>query len=83
MPTPSMSTEWQFLVTLNERISPLRDPVQIQEVALRLLGEHLQASRVNYAQVDGNEFVIRRSYARGVKPSPSRRSVTRLGAEHR
>src|SRR6185369_10481387 len=75
-----MSTEWQFLVTLNEHISPLQDPVQIQEVALRLIGEHLQASRVNYAQVDGNELVMRRSYVRGVKRSPSRRSVRALGA---
>ena len=75
-----MSTEWQFLVTLNEHISPLRDPIEIQDVALRLLGEHLRASRVNYTLVEGNEFVTRRSYACGVSPSPSRRPAACLGA---
>ena len=64
-----MSAEWQFLVTLNERLRPLEDPVQIQEAAVRLIGEHLQASRVNYAQIEGNEFVIRRSYAAASPPS--------------
>jgi len=74
-----MSDEWQFLVTLNERLRPLRDPIQIQDVAVRLIGEHLRASRVNYAQIEGNEFVIRRSYARGVQPSAGRGAVARLG----
>src|SRR6267378_335157 len=70
-----MSTEGQFLVTLIERLRPLQDPVQIQDVIVRLIGEHLQASRVNYAQIEGNEFVIRRSYARGAQPSAGRRPV--------
>src|SRR6267142_1125469 len=74
-----MSTECQFLVTLIERLRPLQDPVQIQDVTVRLIGEHLQASRVNYAQIEGNEFVIRRSYARGAQPSAGRRPVARLG----
>ena len=78
-----MSAEWQFLVTLNERLRPLRDPVEIQEVAVRLIGEHLQASRVNYAQIEGNEFVIRRSYARGVPPFAGRGPVARFGTDHR
>jgi PAS domain S-box-containing protein len=74
-----MSTEWHFLVTLNERISPLRDPLQIQDVALRLIGDHLQASRVNYSHVEGTELVVRRSYVRNVGPSPNRRPVASLG----
>jgi PAS domain S-box-containing protein len=74
-----MSTEWQFLVTLNERLRALRDPIQIQDAVVRLIGEHLQASRVNYAQVEGNELVIRRSFARGVQPSAGRGPVARLG----
>ena len=74
-----MTTEWQFLVRLNERLSPLKNPVQIQDVAVRLIGEHLEASRVDYAQIEGNEFVIRRSYARGVQPSAGRVPVARLG----
>ena len=60
-----MSVEWHFLITLNEQLRPLKDPVEIQEVAVRLIGEHLHASRVNYAHIDGDEFVISRSYADG------------------
>ena len=48
-----MSVEWQFLITLNEQLRPLKDPIAIQEVAVRLIGQHLQASRVNYAHIEG------------------------------
>jgi GAF domain-containing protein len=74
-----MSAEWLFLVALNERLRPLRDPVQIQEVAVRLIGEHLQASRVNYAQIEGNALVIKQSYARGVPPFAGRGDLARFG----
>src|SRR5262245_18752461 len=56
-----MSAEWQFLFTLNERLRPLRDPVRIQESAIGLIREHLQVSRVGYALIDGDDFVIIRS----------------------
>src|SRR3954471_14008957 len=75
-----MSDEWLFLVTLNERLRPLTDPVQIQEVAVGLICEHLQASRVNYTQIEGNEFVIRRSNVRGVAPLAGRGDPTLFGA---
>jgi GAF domain-containing protein len=74
-----MSAEWQFLIALNEQLRPLKDPVAIQEVAVRLLGEHLRASRVTYSHVDGDEFVISRSYADGVPALAGRASVTRFG----
>jgi len=74
-----MSNEWQFLITLNERIMPVRDPVQIRDIALRLIGDHLEASRVDYAQVEGNEFVIRGSYGRGVQSSAGRCPMAWLG----
>ena len=74
-----MSAEWHFLITLNEQLRPLKDPVEIQEVAVRLIGEHLHASRVNYAHIDGDEFVISRSYADGVPPFAGRGSVARFG----
>ena len=67
-----MSAEWHFLITLNEQLRPLKDPVEIQEVAVRLLGEHLHASRVSYADIDGDEFVISRSYAEGSRVRRSR-----------
>ena len=75
----AMSVEWHFLITLNEQLRPLKDPGEIQEVAVRLVGEHLHASRVNYAHIDGDEFVIIRSYADGVPPFAGRGSVARFG----
>ncbi len=74
-----MSLEWQFLVTLNEQLRPLKDPVAIQDVAVRSIGEHLHASRVNYAHIDGDEFVVSRSYADGVPPFAGRGPVARFG----
>jgi PAS domain S-box-containing protein len=74
-----MSAEWHFLLTLNERLRPLKGPVEIQEAAVRLIGEYLQASRVNYAQIEGNEFVVSRSYARSVPPFAGRGHVARFG----
>src|SRR5262245_39745392 len=74
-----MSVEWQFVVTLNEQLRPLKDAVEIQEVAVRLIGEHLHASRVNYAHIEGDQFVITRSYVDGVTPFPDRGSVARFG----
>jgi PAS domain S-box-containing protein len=74
-----MSPEWHFLITLNEHLRRLKDPVTIQEVAVRLIGEHLYASRVNFAHIDGDEFVINRSYADGVPPFAGRGSVGRFG----
>jgi PAS domain S-box-containing protein len=74
-----MSAEWQFLVTLNEQHRPLRDPLEIQAVALRLIGEHLRASRVNYAYIDGDEFAISRAYAVGVPAFSGRGPLSRLG----
>ena len=70
---------WQFLVTLNERLRPLGDPVEIVEIAVRSIGEHLQASRVNYAQIEADEFVIKQSYVHGVPPLAGRGPVMRFG----
>jgi GAF domain-containing protein len=74
-----MSVEWHFLIALNEQLRPLKDPVAIQEVAVRMIGEHLHASRVNYALIDGDQFVISRSYIDGVPPFAGRGSVARFG----
>ena len=74
-----MSVEWQFLITLNEQLLPLKDPVAIQEIAVRLLGEHLHANRVNYAHIDGDDYVVGKYYTDGVPPSPLRGPITRFG----
>jgi len=75
-----MSAEWQFLIALNEQLRSLKDPVAIQEAAVRSIGEHLHATRVNYAHIDGDEFVVSRSYADGAPPFAGRGPVARFGA---
>jgi GAF domain-containing protein len=74
-----MSPEWHFLITLNEYLRPLKDPVAVQEVAVRLISGHLHASRVNFAHIDGDEFVVNRSYPDGVPRVAARGSVGRFG----
>jgi two-component sensor histidine kinase/PAS domain-containing protein len=55
-----------FLLGLSDALRPLADPVEIQAVAARMVGEHLGVSRAFYCDVEheGNEswFVVRRDY---------------------
>src|ERR1051325_1786049 len=74
-----MPGEWQLLITLNERLRPLKDPTEIQEATVRLIGEHFQASRVHYAQIDEDEFVIGPSYTGAVPPFVGRGHVSDFG----
>jgi PAS domain S-box-containing protein len=74
-----MSAEWQFLIALDEQLRPLRDPVQAQEVALRMLGEHLGDCRVNYTLIDGDEFIVVRSFTNDVPPFITRGPITMFG----
>src|SRR3954469_1320706 len=75
-----MSSPWESLVTLNERLRPLHDPVAIQEAAVSLLAAQLQASRVQYAQIDGDDFVlIKACDADGVFPLPFRGRLADFG----
>ena len=74
-----MSAEWQFIVSLNEQLRPLRSPAEFQEVALRLIGQHLGASRVNYSYVDGDDFIINCCYTDGVPPITGRGPLALIG----
>lgn len=51
-----------FLLKLNDALRPVADPVKIQEVVARTLGEYLRASRVTYAEIRGDEAIIEREY---------------------
>ncbi len=55
-----------FLLRLSDALRPLSNPLDVQEVASRLLGEHLSVNRVGYAEITDHGYVIRREYARGV-----------------
>lgn len=74
-----MAPEWRFLTALNERLRPLTDPAAIQEIAVRVLGEHLDACRVTHAEVEGNDFVVRHSYGQTVSPLADRGPLALFG----
>jgi PAS domain S-box-containing protein len=57
-----------LLLRLSDALRPLRNPIEVQEVASRILGEHLRVNRVGYAELENREYVIRREYAHGVAP---------------
>jgi PAS domain S-box-containing protein len=69
-----------FLVRLNDALRPLSDPVEMQEVTARLLGEHLGVNRVAYSVIEGDEFIVTTSYNHGVAPIRGRRSLLAFGA---
>ena len=73
-----MSAEWQFLITLNEQLRPLKDPLAIMGAAGRLLGKHLHASRVHYSVIDGDEFVLRGFYTDRAPAFPARGNVSQF-----
>ena len=57
-----------FLLSLSDALRPLSNPLDVQEVSSKLLGEHLCVNRVGYAELENRVYVIRREYARGVPP---------------
>ncbi|PNY79378.1 hypothetical protein CVO96_19850 [Deinococcus koreensis] len=59
-----------YLLTLGDALRPLDDPLDIQRTAMRVLGEHLGADRVLYAEIapDDRQFVIADNYARANVP---------------
>ena len=56
-----------YLLRLSDALRPLNDAVEIQTTASRLLGEQLKASRVAYAEIDGEDAIVHRDYVDGVR----------------
>jgi len=73
----------KFLTELSETLQMLRDPVEIQETACHLLGKHLSADRVGYAEAhgDGETVVVTRSYTRGAPGLEGRYRLDDHGAD--
>src|SRR5262245_4489964 len=69
-----------FLLELSDALRPLSDPVEMSAAASRLLGEHLRANRVCYADIEGDEFVMRHMYESGVPRLSPRGPVSCMGA---
>jgi PAS domain S-box-containing protein len=69
-----------FLLHLNDALRPLGDPVEIQNVTVRLIGEHLGVNRVAYSVIDGDEFIVTAHYDHGVTPLRGRWPIAAFGA---
>jgi PAS domain S-box-containing protein len=57
-----------FLLKLTDALRPLADPMVIKETAARVLGEHLRARRVFYAEIEGGDWLIDRGYEEALAP---------------
>src|SRR5262249_3141746 len=55
-----------FLNELRDALRSLRDPVRIVAEACQMLGVHLRANRVGYAEFDGDECTVVADYTDGV-----------------
>src|SRR5262245_161760 len=69
-----------FLLRLNDALRPLRDPVEIQNLTVRLVGEHLRVSGVAYFVIDGDDFIVTMSYDDGIVPIRSRWPMASIGS---
>ena len=71
-----------FRSTLGDALAPLGDPAEIQAEAARALGRHLGASRVLYAEADGEHVVVHDDYRAGVPSVAGRHCVADFGPAH-
>jgi PAS domain S-box-containing protein len=69
-----------FLLMLSDALRPLSDPLDVQETAARLLGEHLLVNRVGYAEIEDHKYIVRREYASGVPPLVGQGPVGTFGS---
>ncbi len=63
-----------FLLRLSDRLRNIGDPLAIQLEACRLLGRHLRLNRCGYADIEGDDFIVRGVYVNGVAPMPEGRT---------
>ena len=72
-----------FLVSLDDATRAIEDPQELMRVAARRLGEHLDADRCAYADVEPDEdtFNLVGDYTRGVPSIVGRYRLAAFGAE--
>jgi PAS domain S-box-containing protein len=60
-----------YLLKLSDALRPLADPIEVQGVASRLLGEQLQTDRVFYSEMDEarGQLLVERDFVREGTPS--------------
>src|SRR5262245_14610188 len=69
-----------FILRLNDALRPLRDPVEIQNLTARLVGEHLGVNGVAYFVIDGDDFIVTTSYGDGIALIRDRWPMATIGA---
>jgi PAS domain S-box-containing protein len=69
-----------FQLRLGDALRALASPREVQRTACLMLGEHLGVNRVHFAELEGEELVIRASFSRGVRPFPVAGPVATFGA---
>lgn len=55
-----------FMLKLSDALRDVTDPVKIQTIAARLLGEHLNVNQVHYGEKIGDIVVIHQSWSNGL-----------------
>ncbi|ATI79859.1 PAS domain-containing protein [Sphingobium yanoikuyae] len=58
-----LAQQQEYLLKLNDALSPLTNAADIKAAAVNLLGEHLRADRVVYAEHHGEYFEVGENYA--------------------
>ncbi len=66
--------EWQqeYLLRLADALRPISDPLKIQAVAARMLGEYLETNQAHYGEISGDEIVVHQGYGNGLPPVSGR-----------
>ncbi|WP_242036476.1 PAS domain S-box protein [Leptolyngbya sp. FACHB-321] len=68
-----------FRVSLTDALRPLIDPIEMQAMASRLLGEDLGANRVAYFEVHNTDYVVERDYVKGAAGLAGRYPIASFG----
>lgn len=56
----------EFLLEFSDALRPLGNPADVQSVAARLLGEHLQVNQVHYSETVGDLSVVNHGWGSGI-----------------
>lgn len=70
-----------FAITLADALRPLSDPISVKVEASQVLGQRIEASRVVYFEVHGDEFVVQHDYTNGVPSIRGHYLLNSFGSE--
>jgi PAS domain S-box-containing protein len=69
-----------FVLRLADALRPLGDASHVEASACHMLGEFLRADRVVYAEIEGDQYIIRHSYSHDAPPLAPRGPIAHFGA---